>query len=60
MKGMINMEIKHVQHIHEEIKSVLNKADDIFEETTRKMETYVHTKLFEVRRQCFFSKIFQI
>lgn len=50
----MNMELKNVQHIHEEIRGILNKADDKFEETTKKMENYVHTKLFEVRFSFFF------
>ena len=44
----MSLEMRQVQHIHEEIRDVLNKADDKFDETTKKMESYVQTKVSEV------------
>lgn len=55
MKDMMNSEMRQVQHIHEEIRDVLNKADDKFDETTRKMESYIQTKVSEVSSQKMFK-----
>lgn len=48
MKDMMESERKNVQHIHDEIRDVLHKADDKLEESAKKMESYVHKKLSEV------------
>lgn len=40
MKHMMNVEMKAVQQLNEDMKTVLHKADDKLEETAKKIDDY--------------------
>jgi hypothetical protein len=48
VKRMMNLEIENVERLHQEMKGVLDKADDKLEETTRKLEDSFENIIMEV------------